>query len=79
MSLFMSMCLQVYEPHANAMCQGPCPDGSEDRAVSDQALPGFFSRSRAPHCPTEGEMWSGKTKPRQSEVEGLSGNSLSDH
>lgn len=75
----MGLFIQVYQPHANVVCQGPCPDGSEDRAVSDQALAGFFPPSRGPHCPIEGEMWSGKTKPLQSEVEGLSGNSLSGH
>lgn len=80
MCLFMSVCVYkcLCQPHANAVCQGAAPDGSEGRRASDQAPPGFFAPSRAPHCPTEGDMWNGRTKPLQSEVEGPSGSSLSD-
>lgn len=77
----MSVCIYkcVCQPHAIAVCQGVALDGSEGRCVSDQALPGFSAPSRAPRCPTGGDMWSEWTKLRQSEVEGLSGSSLSGH
>lgn len=80
----VSSCVSIYvrvrlQPRATAVCQGASPDGSEGRCASDWALPGFFAPSRAPRCPTGGDMGSERTKLHQSEDEGLSGSSASGH
>ena len=81
LSLFVSVCVyeNLFQPHASAVCQGASPDGSEDRCLSVRAALGSSVQSRAPHGPTGGDMWSGRSKPHQSEVVGLSGSSLSVH
>lgn len=79
--LCLSLCVDksVSQPRASAGYLGVAPDGSVGRCVSAQAAPGFSGPSRARHCPTMDDMWSGRTRRRRSGVWDRSGRSLSDH